>query len=52
MQELLSQKEKVEAERKELEKRFPGCNSRWNKEEGGHVYCSEKRCHHDYTCSV
>ena len=42
-QELLSQKEQMEAERREMEKKFPGCNSRWNKEEGGHVYCSEKR---------
>ena len=43
VQKLLGQKEKMEAERKELEKRFPGCNSHWNKQEGGTVFCSEKR---------
>ena len=43
VQALLSQREALEAERKELEKRFPGCNSRWDKKEGGYVFCSEKR---------
>jgi predicted heme/steroid binding protein len=41
-QDLLAQKEKMEAERKEMEKQFPGCNSRWNKEDGGYVFCSDK----------
>ena len=43
VQAMLSQREALEAERKELEKRFPGCNSKWDKKEGGYVYCSEKR---------
>lgn len=40
----LAEKEKIKAEQAELEKQFPGCNSRWNEQEGGVVYCSEKRC--------
>ena len=43
VQKLLEDHDKEEAERKELQKRFPGCNSHWTKEEGGTVYCSEKR---------
>ena len=43
MKALLDQREKMEAERKELEKQFPGCNSKWNKEDGGTLFCSEKR---------
>ena len=39
----IGEKEKYLAEQKELEKQFPGCNSRWNQNEGGVVYCSEKR---------
>ena len=49
MKALLDQREKMEAERKELEKQFPGCNSKWNKEDGGTLFCSEKRyiiCYH------
>lgn len=40
----LSEKEKIKAEQRELEKQYPGCNSKWNEQEGGVVYCSEKRC--------
>ncbi len=40
---LLGEQEKVRAALKELEKKFPGCNSRWNEQEGGTVFCSEKR---------
>ena len=52
----LGEKEKFKAEQRELEKHFPGCNSRWNEQEGGVVFCSEKRymkyacVHYIYTC--
>ena len=39
----LGEKEKIKAEQQELEKKYPGCNSRWNEQEGGVVYCSDKR---------
>lgn len=41
---LLGEQERAKAAQKELEKRFPGCNSRWNEKDGGTVFCSEKRC--------
>jgi len=40
---LLGEQEKIKAEQKAQEKRFPGCNSKWTEQDGGNVYCSEKR---------
>lgn len=40
---LLGEQEKIKAEQKAQEKQFPGCNSQWTQEDGGKVYCSDKR---------
>lgn len=40
---LLGEQEKIKAEQKAQEKQFPGCNSQWTLEDGGKVYCSDKR---------
>ena len=50
VQALLGQREALEAERREMEKRFPGCNSKWDKKDGGYVYCSEKRLRFFFLC--
>lgn len=42
-QKMLGEKEKIKAEQRKLEKRFPGCNSHWSEATKGRVYCSEKR---------
>lgn len=42
-QKALGEQEKIRAEQKVLEKKFPGCNSKWTQEDGGTVFCSEKR---------
>lgn len=39
---MLGEQEKIKALQKELEKRYPGCNSKWSEKEGGKVFCSEK----------
>ena len=39
----LGEQEKIKAQQRELEKRYPGCNSKWSEKEGGRVFCSEKR---------
>lgn len=40
---LLGEQEKIKAEQKAQETQFPGCNSQWTQEDGGKVYCSDKR---------
>ena len=40
---MLGEQEKIKALQRELEKRYPGCNSKWSEKEGGTVFCSEKR---------
>ena len=47
-QKSLGEQAKIKAEQKALEKRYPGCNSRWSEKEGGFVSCSEKR----YVCTM
>ena len=42
-QKLLGEQEKMKAEQRKLEQRYPGCNSKWNEKDGGIVYCSDKR---------
>ena len=42
-QKKLAEKDKMKADQKALEERFPGCNSHWSEATKGKVYCSEKR---------
>ena len=42
-QKRLGEKDKMKAEIKALEQRFPGCNSHWSEATKGKVYCSDKR---------
>ncbi len=42
-QKKLGEKDKMKAEQRVLEQRFPGCNSHWSEATKGKVYCSDKR---------
>lgn len=42
-QKTLGEKDKIKAEQKALEARYPGCNSHWTAQTGGKVYCGKKR---------
>lgn len=39
----LGEKDKLKAEQRKLEQRYPGCNSQWSEATKGRLYCSEKR---------
>ena len=42
-QKQLGEKDKIKAEQKILQKRYPACNSQWSESTKGRVYCTEKR---------